>query len=500
MLVQHDFPYPPVYGRALLCRTSHERVPLLDVLQDATTRHLVPFTTPGHKQDVGADAELVELLGKRIFANDIWLNTAHLAQAMQEAEDLAADAWGAEWTRFLINGSSSGNQAFLFATLQDGDEVVIGRDIHSSILTALIQTGARPVYVTPRFHSETGLSLGVAPQDMARALEDHPSAKLVIVTSPNYYGVAMDLPAVVRAAHTRDVPVYVDEAWGPHFSFSPLLPPSAMESGADSAVTSAHKLLGSLSQSALLNLQGVRLDRQRISTAVSMLQTTSPLLPLFASIDTARRQMALHGECLLSKAIDLAEEARRRLAELPGVRVLDGHRMGIPYYDRTRLLVDVHGLGISGYEAERTLRQRFGIAPEMSDQASVLCLVTVGDTHASISKLITAFRNLACERRYATPLQAQACPRSLGDVVSANPQTMTPREAYHRPSRAVALSEAVGATAAEAIVPYPPGVPVLTPGEVITNDKLDYLAHGLEAGMYVRGAADPTLATIRVVA
>jgi arginine/lysine/ornithine decarboxylase len=372
------------------------------------------------------------------------------------------------------------------------------------MLTALILTGARPVYVAPRLHPELGIGVGVHPDDVAAALDAHPAAKLVALVSPSYFGVATDLAEVTRVAHDRDVTVYVDEAWGPHFAFHPELPPSAMAAGADGAVTSTHKTLSSLSQSSLLNVRGGRVDPDRVASAVRLTQTTSPLVPLLASVDACRRQMALEGEALLGRTLRLAAQARQRLGALPGLEVLDAGRLGLDprRLDPTKLVIDVAGLGLSGLETERRLRDLYAIAPEGSDLSSVVCFLTVGDTRFSVEQLVGAFAALCAEVRLhgADRGRAWAPPRSSGVAVAPGPQALTPRDAFFAPSRAVPLAAAVGEVAAELVTPYPPGIPVLAPGEVVTADKLAYLADGGAHGMYVCGPADPSLATIRVVA
>jgi arginine/lysine/ornithine decarboxylase len=471
-------------------------VELLHRYQAAGT---VPFSGPGHKLGAGVPRELLALLGPEVFAADVWLDTGTYDRTLRVAEALAATAWGAERSFFLGNGSSSGNHALLLGAIGPGDEVIVGRDLHKSMLAALILTGARPIYVAPRLHPELGVGIGVAPGDVAAALAAHPAVKLVAVTSPSYFGVAADIPAIVRVAHTRDVPIHVDEAWGAHFAFHPKLPPSAMAAGADAAVASTHKLLGSLSQSSILHLQGDRVDPARIASAVRLTQTTSPLLPLLASIDACRRQMAMDGEALLDQTLALAVLARRRLGQLPGVEVLDAHRLGLgpARFDPTKLVVDVTGLGLTGLAAERVLRERFAIAPEGADLSSVVCMVTIGDSSRSVERLLDAFATLCAERvqpTLAAPL------RAAGSVIAPGTQAMTPRDAFFATARAVPLAQAAGEVAAELVTPYPPGVPVLAPGEVISTDKLAYLEHGRGHGVHLCGPADPSLATIRVVA
>ena len=488
----------PTTTRTSITTSVQQRTPLLDALQAYGTTGTIPFSTPGHKLGAGLDRDLRDLLGGQFCAADIWLNTADHEHSLRQAEDLAAQTWGADRSFFLVNGSSSGNQAFLLATVAPGDEVVVGRDLHQSLLAALILTGARPVYVAPRLHPSLHIGLGLVVKDVVDVLEAHPAAKLLVVTSPSYWGVASDLPGIVAAAHACGVSVYVDEAWGPHFGFHPQLPPSAMSCGADGAVTSPHKLLTGLSQAALLNVHGPLVDPARVASAVKLMQTTSPLMPVLASLDACRRQMAISGADVLERTIRLAEGARRDLRRLPGIDVLDGSRLGLPQaqYDLTRLVIDVQGLGMSGYVVERLLREQFRIAPEMSDAAGIVCLVTVGDTWESVRRLVRAIASLRHRPRLPG---TSTCPRVAGEAIAPGQQALTPREAYFAPSRVVPLPQAVGEVAAEAVIPYPPGIPVLTPGEVITQVKLNCLWEGLAGGMHVRGAADSTLQTLRVV-
>jgi arginine/lysine/ornithine decarboxylase len=491
----------PLHPIDTLTDHRHDRAPVLDALRAYTAAGTIPFSSPGHKLGAGADPALRDLLGERVFAADVWLNTAVHDATIGAAEQLAAAAWGAENAFFLVNGSSSGNYALLLATLGPGDEVVIGRDVHTSLLTALVLTGARPVWVAPKLHPDLDVGLGLDPADIAATLDAHPAAKLVALVSPTYWGVSSDLPAIVAVAHARGVPVYVDEAWGPHFPFHPALPPSAMASGADAAVTSPHKLLAGLSQAALLTIQGPRFDPARVATTVRMGQTTSPLLPILASLDATRQQMARNGTDLLDRTLHLAAIARRRLRALPGLDLLDAAALGLPAsrHDPTRLVIDVHRLGLTGMAAEQILRTRFAIAPEMSDLRGVVCLITIGDTPASIARLVAAFTALALEDR-GPILHPTDAPRSAGEVMLPGEQALTPREAFFADSRAVPLASAIGEAAAELVVPYPPGVPLLAPGEVISAAKVEYLHEVVARGGFVRGAADPTVATVRIVA
>jgi arginine/lysine/ornithine decarboxylase len=484
---------------------DHHRAPLVEAIRRYQARGIGSFSTPGHKHGAGADADLREMLGPTAFTADIPLgggvDDSHFHDdTLRVAERLGADAWGADRCFYLVNGSTAGNHAFLLATVRPGDQVVVARDIHKSLLVALILAGVEPIWVEPRLDPDRNVGLGVAADAVAAALDAHPAARLVVLVSPSYCGVASDLAAIAAVVHDRNRLLYVDEAWGPHIGFHPALPISAMRAGADGAVASTHKVLGGLTQSAILNVRGARVDLDRVAVAVGMTQTTSPAATILASIDATRRQMALDGEALVGRAIALADDARQRLRALPGIDVLGSDHLALPdrFYDRTKLVIDVHGLGLTGFAAEALLRDRFALQPEMSDLVGVVCLVTIGDTQRGIDRLVAAFAQMAAERE-ETAVETGAALRSSGSVLASGRQALTPREAFFAPNHPLPLADAIGQIAAELVIPYPPGIPVLAPGEVISAEKLDYLRHGAAHGMYLSGPADPTLATIRVV-
>jgi arginine/lysine/ornithine decarboxylase len=424
--------------------------------------------------------------------------TSEPARALAEAEALAADAWGADRSWFLVNGAAGGNHAFLLATLRPGDEVVVVRDAHRSLLTALILTGARPVWVVPRLHPDLQFGLGVEPAEVAAALDAHPRARLVVLASPTPWGVGSDVAAVAALAHDRGLPVYVDETWGAHLPFHPALPTPALTAGADAVVTSVHRLPGSLGQGALLLARRTRLDLERIATAVAMTRTTSPSFPMLAALDACRRRLVLDGYALLARTIALARQARERLAAIPGLSVLDQACLGGAALDPTRLVVDVGGLGRSGCEVAAALRNRFGIVPELSDLTGVVCLVPDDDTQRGVDGLVAAFADLAAECGSGAG-SSWTRPRSSAEAYAPAPQALSPRAAYFAPSRRVLLARAVAEIAAEPVVPLPSGIPVIVPGEVICAEKVAYLRHAVAGGMRVCGTAGSGLATIAVV-
>lgn len=482
---------------------DHTRMPLLEAMRWYRDAGFASFATPGHRMGAGAHPLLRELYGEAGLAYDMPVSGGATDVHFQEdvwleAERLGANAWGADRSFYLVNGSSAGNIAFFLSHLGPGDTVVIARDIHKSLLAALIQTGARPIYVAPRLHPTLNFGLGIHPDDIARALANHPEAKLVALVSPSYSGVSSDLATIAWLCHLHGIPCYVDEAWGPHFHFHPDLPPSAMASGVDGAVTSTHKVLGAITQSAVLNVQGERVNLPRLTTAVGMAQTTSPAAYILGSIDACRSQMAIDGRRLLDDVLELAADARRRLREIPGVTLVDGESLGVEdRYDPTKLVIDVLGLGLTGFQVEHELRYRHAINPEASDLVSIVCFLTVGDTRAGVDRLVAALRDLSEEDRPAIEVDAEL--RSSGRAIEPGFQSITPREAYFAPSRAVPLAESAGQIAADLVIPYPPGIPVIAPGDIIAPSKIEYLRVAVASGVYISGSADPTLATIRIV-
>jgi arginine/lysine/ornithine decarboxylase len=488
-------------------KLDQRQAPYFDAWLAYRDAGILAYSTPGHKLGRGMPPGMRQAIGDGFLQLDIphggGVDDTHLSRGYLDlSEHLAADAWGAEQATFLVNGSTTGNQAFLLATCRPGDEVILARNLHKSLLAGLIFSGAKPVYLYPAIDPEHNLSLDVGLDDVRRALDDHPAAKAVILVSPAYSGVSSDLPSIAALCAERRVPLLVDEAWGPHFPFHPELPPSAMQAGAAGAVTSIHKLLPGLTQASLLMLQGDLVNSGAFGSTVSMLQTTSPAAYIYASIDACRRQMALSGQDLLTQTLALAARAREQVGSIDGVTVIGpdviANRLGAAF-DPTRLLIDVHGLGLTGYQAEEILRELYRVGVEMSDLVSVIVMLTVADDEETTDHLIAGFNGLATHAR-PTDGNSSASLRSSGSVILAAQQVLTPREAMTGKIETVTLANAAGRVSAEIITPYPPGIPVIAPGEVITADLVEYLRFGRAAGMYISGPADPDLGTVRVVA
>jgi len=480
---------------------------------DATLRYraagFTPFHTPGHKLGKGAPEKLRQLLGDACLSVDVAMaggveDTRESTQLIRLAEDHAAEAWGADRAWFLVNGSSSGIHALMLALCGPGDTVIIPRNAHKSMLGGLIFTGADPAYMEPEIDRVWGIPLNVTPDDARRALAAHPQAKAIVVTSPTYNGFGADLRAIAKLAHEAGVPFVTDQAWGPHLRFCSLLPVDAMSAGADAAVVSTHKLISGITQTSVLMARAPRVNTDRLAGMVQLTQTTSPQVLMYASIDAARQQMATQGERLWSDAVELADRARGQLARIPGVRCLGREmleRDGVAEFDHTRLTISTCDLGHTGFQLESLLRDDYRVAVEAADPLNIVLNVTHGDSGADLNVVVAAFRDIAARSEgQAGAGGAAACSGLLARTPAFTRQVMTPRDAFFAPSTALPLARCAGLVSAEMVTPYPPGIPVLGPGEEISDEIVAYLQEGATVGLKVHGPEDRTLRTLRVVA
>ena len=475
---------------------DQSRAPYFDALADYVRSGVRSFHMPGHQQGLGAPPELVELLGLGALQADITqvlgMDDIHRPdQQCGEAQRLAAQAYGAEQTYFLVNGSSCGNQAMLMTCLREDELVLIPRNAHRSTLTGVQLSGARAAYYENPFDEEMGVYHAPTLEGVIGAMDRHPQARALFLTSPTYYGAAADVESIARRAHQRGLMVLVDEAWGPHLRFHPHLPTSAVEAGADLVVHSSHKLVSGLSQASMLHLQGDRVDRGRLESVLRMLQTTSPSCLLLASLDVARRQLSLRGRDLLDKTLRLAERARAGLRRA-GVRCY-GHRPGVFGWDATRLVFSLTEQGFSGYEAEKFLRYRHQLQMEMSDRRNVVALITLGHEEEDIDRLIEAVTDLSRQ----VPEQPF---RALGAARQPLPESrLTLKQAFNAEWESVSLEHASDRICVDTLCPYPPGIAWVVPGEVLTAGLIEALKMEIAAGVTIQGAHDPQLQTVRVV-
>ena len=460
--------------------------PLLDAWLRFHEEPATPFTIPGHKQRH-------DLVGD-VVAGDVplyaGLDTMKLARGvLAEAEERAGRLWGADLCRFSVGGSTHGNQALALTVARPGQRVVVARTLHRSMLLGLVLAGLEPVWLRPEVDPTHGLPLGVSPAALEDVLAGAPDARAVFVGDPSYVGTLADLRGLSTVAHRHGIPLVVDAAWGAHLGFHPALPPHALAAGADALVTSAHKALTAISQGALVLGNSRRISRARFDVGVEATATTSPSGAILASIDAARALLERDGVELLGLLIDAVGRARARLALVPGLVVLDG-----PTVDPTRLVVVLPGTGADGNAVEGDLLAA-GMPVEMADRDTVVAMLTLADTRDGVEDLAVALAE-SVERHRGTPR-----PLAPAGVWGVEPvQVMTPREAFFAPRESVLVEAAVGRVCAELVAPYPPGIPVLAPGEEVTVDAVDALHAARAAGSRIAYAADPSVRTLDVVA
>ncbi|MDD4239390.1 MAG: DegT/DnrJ/EryC1/StrS family aminotransferase [Desulfotomaculaceae bacterium] len=473
------------------------QAPLFEALCRHTEKNTANLHIPGHRQGRSIPEGLLSLGNKDLFSLDLTelpgLDDLHNPSGpIHLAQELAANLYGADRSFFLVNGTSTGIHALLIATVGQG-QVIVPRNAHRSVLGGLVLAGADPVYVIPELIPEFGLDCGVTPTTVRVALEDNPASAAIMAVSPNYYGVIGDLPGYVEAAHRVDKPLLVDEAHGAHLRFHPALPKDAMACGADAAVQSTHKLGGSLTQSSVLHLQGAFIDQHDVAAALRLLQTTSPSYLLMVSLDLARRQLALRGKGLLDQALELAYRLREQLSMIDGVSVLSPEHLPMgARLDPTRLVISVRKLGLSGYQVQQLLAERYRVYIEMADSAHVVAIVSIGSVRADCEELARAMEDIAARERKTESISLIAPPDNFTVL-------MKPREAWFAKVHQIPLVEASGRISAETIAVYPPGIPAVNPGEEITVDVINYLTAVRKMGLPCQGPSDPTLKTITVV-
>lgn len=483
---------------------NQNQTPLIDALKACTTRSHAPFYTPGHKHGAGISPLLTDLIGKDVFRADLTelaeLDNLFTPQSViLAAQELAAEAFGAEKTWFLVNGSTCGIEAAILATCRMGEKIILPRNVHSSVISGLILSGAIPIFINPVYNSDLDIAYSITPEALKAALVQHPDTKAVLIVYPTYNGICGNLPAFVHLTHQYNIPLIVDEAHGAHFHFHSQLPISALTAGADLTVQSIHKTLGAMTQASMLHFQGKRIDIDRVNKALQLVQSTSPSFILLASLDAARQQMAIHGEKLMSQTLDLAEEARIKINQIPGLStplINSKKSPGFMDLDQTRLTVNVSKIKFTGFASEEILDKRFHVTPEFSSWQNLTFIISLGNTKTDIQKLIQGLNNLT----HVIPLTSECQPcNNINDAIIASIMSISPREAFFANSEVIPIAETQERICAEIICPYPPGIPVLMPGEIITKSALEYLQEIQNMGGFISGCADETLQTVKVV-
>ncbi|NHC47006.1 aminotransferase class I/II-fold pyridoxal phosphate-dependent enzyme [Motilibacter aurantiacus] len=484
---------------------DQSRVPVLEALEEFRRRGDLVFGPPGHKQGRGVDARVLDVMGEGVFRSDVLtlngLDDRRESQGvLSQAEGLMADAVGADTAFFSTCGSSLSVKTAMLAVAGPGEKLLISRNAHKSVVAAVIVNGTRPVWVHPHWDEQLALAHPPEPSDVRRELEANPDAKGMLLITPTDWGTCADIEGVAQVCHEFGVPLIVDEAWGAHLPFHDELPSWGMDAGADLVVTSVHKMGAAVEQSSVFHLRGDRVDPSVLKQREDLLGTTSSSSLVYASLDGWRRQMAEHGHELLGRALQLASTARGEIDALPGLSLM-GREVVRPQgaydLDPLAITVDVRGLGVSGYQAADWMRAEYHVDLGSMDQCRVSARLTHADDDSTVSALVEAFRRLVRDGdRIGSQPQAELPPPRSLELETV----MLPREAFFGPVEQVAADRAVGRVAAEMASPYPPGVPVLAPGERITAEAMDYLVTGVAAGMLIPDAADPSMATVRVVA
>lgn len=456
-------------------KQNHEIMPLIEAIRQYDKRNVVPFDVPGHKHGLGTK-ELVDFFGENVMRIDVNSmkcldNIGNPVSVIKQAQELMADAYDAEHAFFLTNGTSSGVQAMIMSACQAGDKVILPRNAHKSAINALILGGITPVYVQPDMNERLGIAMGVTVEKIKEAIALHPDAKAVFLINPTYYGASSDIESIVRLCHSHDMAVLVDEAHGAHLHFHNELPMSAMQAKADMSAVSMHKTGGSLTQSSALLLRGNIIDKDRVKTILNLTTSTSASYLLMASLDGARKILSTRGEQMLTTTLRLSRDARSEINAIEGLYAFASElidQKGVYAFDETKLSINVTGIGLTGFEVYDLLRDEYNIQMELGDINNVLAIISLGDTKEALLSLVAALKDISI--KYRKPgFDCRAKPLKNPEVV------VIPRDAFYMQKKILPLKDSVGEIAGEYIMAYPPGIPILSPGERITKEIIDYI-------------------------
>jgi arginine decarboxylase len=479
-------------------RTAQNKAPIAEALEAFRQRRVVPFDVPGHKRGKG-NPELKALLGEQCLGFDVNSmkpldNLCHPVSVIREAEILAAMAFSANAAFFMVNGTTSAVQAMILSAVKLGDEIILPRNVHRSVLNALVLCGASPVYVDPGISVRLGIALGMSPGSVQKAVSAHPGAKAVVVNNPTYYGICSDLKAITGIAREHGMLTLADEAHGTHFYFGGEMPVSAMAAGADMASVSMHKSGGSLTQSSFL-LCGQQVNPRHVRQIINLSQTTSASYLLLASLDISRKNMALNGVDIFQGVMEMARYARGEINHIGdyyayGKELIDGD--AVYAFDETKLAVHTLDIGLAGIEVYDLLRDDYDIQIEFGDIGNILAYLSVGDRMQDLERLIGSLAEI--RRRYKGSRSGLMSHEYIHPRV-----VMTPQEAFYAPKTTLPFPQSAGRISAEFVMSYPPGIPILAPGERITQEIIGYIQYAKAKGCSLTGTEDPSIETIRVI-
>lgn len=474
------------------------RAPLVEALQRLRADRLVPFDVPGHKRGHG-NPELLAFLGKDCLSVDVNSmkpldNLCHPVGVIKEAEELAAESFGAAQAFFMVGGTTSAVQAMILASVQRGEKIILPRNVHQSVINALILSGAVPVYVNPETHRELGISLGMSLAKVEQTMGEHPDAKAIFLNNPTYYGICSNLPGIVDLAKARNLTVLVDEAHGAHLYFGSELPIPAMEAGAHMAAVSMHKSGGSLTQSSLLLCSG-EVNANYVRQIINLTQTTSGSYLLLSSLDLSRRNLALRGRDMIQKVKRQADYAREEINCLGAYYAYSSELINgdsIFAFDPTKLAVNTLRLGLAGIEVYDLLRDEYGIQIEFGDLANILVYLSVGDQNKNMERLISSLAEI--RRRY------KGDGRELLESEYINPAVVvSPQAAFWAKKISLPLAQCAGRVSGEFVISYPPGIPILAPGERVTEEIIEYIQYSKAKGCLLTGPASMDLNLLNVL-
>lgn len=477
---------------------TQKNAPIYEALEEFRARRVVPFDVPGHKRGRG-NPELVELLGQKCVGLDVNSmkpldNLCHPVSVIRAAEELAAEAFGAAHAFLMVGGTTSSVQAMILSVCGRNDKIILPRNVHRSVINAMILCGAHPVYVNPEVDERLGIPLGMRMEQVDKAIRENPDARAVLVNNPTYYGICSNLPEIVKLAHAHGMKVLADEAHGTHLYFGENLPISAMAAGADLAAVSMHKSGGSLTQSSLL-LAGPSMSEGHIRQMINLTQTTSGSYLLMASLDISRRNLALRGREDFARVVDLAEYARKEINEIGGYDAYSRELINgdsVFDFDVTKLSIYTYGIGLAGIEVYDLLRDEYDIQTEFGDLGNLLAYVSIGDRKQEIERLVGALAEV--KRRFQKEGTWMQVPEYLSPHV-----VVTPRDAFYALKESLPIAETKGRVCSEFVMCYPPGIPILAPGEEITEDILKYIEYAREKGCSLTGSEDPDVQRLNVV-
>lgn len=477
---------------------TQQNSPIYEALVKHKKNRVVPFDVPGHKGGRG-NPELTDFLGIDCLKVDVNSmkpldNLIHPISVIKAAEDLAAEAFGAKAAFFMVNGTTGAVQAMIMSTCKAGDKIIMPRNVHRSAINALVVCGAVPVYINPGVNKELGIPLGMSVEDIKETIKAHPDAKAIFVNNPTYYGICSNLPEIVKLAHENDMLVLVDEAHGAHFYFGENLPISAMAAKADMAAISMHKTGGSLTQSSFL-VCGEGLDPGYIRQVINLTQTTSGSYLLLSSLDLARKNMVLNGKEIFEKTINLAEYARNEINKLGGYYAFSSELINgdtVYHFDKTKLSIHTGNIGLAGVEVYDLLRDEYDIQIEFGDIGNILAVISAGDRAFEIERLVSSLYEI--KRLYQQDKVGMFHHEYINpDVV------LTPQKAFYSNTKSVPINQAVDKIAGEFVMCYPPGIPILAPGERITKEILDYIIYAKDKGSSLTGTRDMKVEHINIV-